>query len=83
MSTIKAELINYINNLPDYKLFALKPMFEMILTDEVAIIEKVNFEELDEEEKQAILQGRKDFEKGDTFSHDEIDWENLEKMDLG
>ena len=45
-------------------------------------IEKVTFEELDEEEKHAIIQGREDFKNGDTFSDDEIDWDNLDKMNL-
>jgi len=80
MSVIRAELIDYINKLPDYKLFALKPMLEMISTDEVTIIEKISFDELDEDEKQAILQGRVDFESGKVFAHDEIDWDNLDKI---
>ena len=82
MSTIKAELIDYISNLPDYKLVALKPMLELISTDEVTIIEKINFDELEEDEKQAIVQGKADYKKGNTFAHDTIDWDNLDKMDL-
>ncbi len=82
MSALQAELINYISKLPDYKLMALKPMFEMISTDEVTIIEKLNFDELEEDEKQAILQGREDINRGKTYTFDEIDWDNLDKMDL-
>lgn len=82
MSAIRAELIEYINHLPDYKLVALKPMFEMISTDEVAIIEKINFDDLEPDEKEAIIQGRKEFERGETVSFEDIDWDNLENMDL-
>ena len=62
-------------------------MVETLLTDEVAVaviedLTKVTFEELDEEEKHAIIQGREDFKNGDTFSDDEIDWGNLDKMNL-
>lgn len=82
MSAIKTELIDYINKLPDYKLIALKPMFQMISTDELAIIEKIRFDDLEEDERQAILQSRKEFENGEYYSHDEIDWDNLDKMNL-
>lgn len=57
-------------------------MVEMISTDEVTIIEKVNFDDLEEDEKEAVIQGRKDFKNGDTFKHDEIDWDDLDKLDL-
>lgn len=82
MSAIRAELLNYINQLPDYKLVALKPMFEMISTDEVTIIEKINFEDLEDDEKQAVLQGREDFKNGKTFRHEDIDWDNLDNLNL-
>ena len=31
----------------------------------------------------SLLQGRVDFVSGKVFAHDEIDWDNLDKMDLG
>ena len=45
-------------------------------------LEKVRFDKLDEDEKQAILQGREDYKNGNTYSLNEIDWDNLDKMDL-
>ena len=58
-------------------------MLEMLSTDKVTIIEKINFEDLDEDEKQAILLGNDQIKNGEYFTHDEIDWDNLDSMDLG
>ena len=75
MSAIKQELISYINNLPDYKLYAFKPMFELVSLDEVIEIEKVDFDDLDDDDKLAVLQAREEYLRGETVAHEDIDWD--------
>ena len=74
MSTLKSELINYINDIPEEKLRAIKPLLHM-LSKEDDYLEKISFDELTPEERESVLQAELDFINGDTVSHDDIDWE--------
>jgi hypothetical protein len=74
MSVIKERIINYIKELPDYKLIPLQPLLEMLI-DDISYIEKVDFEDLDEDEKLAIVKGREEFNRGETVSLEDIDWD--------
>ena len=67
MSAIRAQLINYINEIPDYKLESITPLLKM-LHDDTVFIEKISFEDLSVEDKEDVLQARKDLESGNTFS---------------
>ena len=50
--------------------------------ENTVVIEKVIFEDLEEDEKQAITEGRKQLANGEYYNGDEINWDNLDKMDL-
>jgi len=67
MSAIRAQLIDYINEIPDYKLESIKPLLKM-LHDDTVFIEKINFDDLSDEDKQDVLQARKDLRSGQTVS---------------
>jgi len=59
MSTIKKEIQEYINVLPDNALIALKPILTLLISEE-PIIET----DLTEEEKKIIIRGRAEYSKG-------------------
>ena len=59
MSELRAEVLEYIDNLSDYKLAALKPILTL-LVDEPLVIET----DLTDEEKEIIRQGREEYKKG-------------------
>jgi len=66
MSAIREKLIDYINMIPEYKLTPLEPLLEF-LSDEM-YIEKVGFDDLDEDEKEAVIQGRAEYARNpDSF----------------
>jgi len=64
MSALKEELISYINDIPDNKLQAIKPLLYLLPSDSMTI-EKVSFDDLTEDEKEAVIQGRKEYENGE------------------
>jgi len=67
MSAIRNEILNYIDNIPDSKLKALKPILTL-LVDETIIIET----NLTDKEKAIILQGREEYKQGNFTSLDEL-----------
>jgi len=67
MSAIRAQLINYINEIPDYKLESIKPLLKMLLDDTV-FIEKINFDDLSDIDKEDVLEARADLRSGNTVS---------------
>ena len=67
MTAIRQEVLNYINELPDNKLEALRPIL-MLLTDETIRIET----DLTDDEKDIILKGRKEYKSGNFISLDSI-----------
>ena len=67
MTAIRQEVLNYINELPDNKLEALRPIL-MLLTDETIRIET----DLTDDEKDIILKGRKEYKSGGFISLDSI-----------
>ena len=67
MSAIRAQLINYINEIPDYKLESITPLLKM-LHDDTVFIEKINFEDLSVEDKEDVLLAREDLKSGNTVS---------------
>jgi hypothetical protein len=49
--------------IPEEKLQAIKPLLFMMYTDSVSV-ETVAYEDMDDEEKAAFMQGRKEYEEG-------------------
>ena len=70
MSLLKEELSYKISNIPDNKLSALKPIIDMLFDDTI-IVERVNFEDLTEDEKEAVILGQRDIENGDTIDFED------------
>jgi len=74
MTALKKELMNYINDIPDERLYAIKPLLYM-LAEDTFVIEKVDFEDLTNEEKESVIKARKEYENGETINHNDINWD--------
>ena len=67
MTAIRREILECINELPDSKLEALKPILTLLVDDTVRIET-----DLTEDEKQIIAQGREEYKKGGFVPLDSI-----------
>lgn len=74
MTALKQNLIDYIKDIPDEKLIAIKPLLYMLYHDTV-VIEKVNFDDLTPDEKKAIEEAEKEMAAGEYVRHEDIDWD--------
>jgi len=59
MTAIRKEIMDYIDDIPDIKLEALRPILTL-LADEIIIVET----NLTEEEKIIVSEGREEYKKG-------------------
>ena len=73
MTALKRELMEYIVDIPDEKLAALKPLLHMLMEDTVSL-EKVDFDDLTEDEKESVIQAELEYTRGETIKHEDIDW---------
>jgi len=64
MSLLKEELTDKINGISDNRLLALKPLIDMLYMDALSI-ENVDFDDLDDGEKEAVIKGRKEYKNGE------------------
>lgn len=67
MNAIRKEILEYIENISDSKLEALKPVLA-VLADESVIIET----DLTDEEKAIVKEGRENYKEGKFVSLDSI-----------
>ena len=67
MTALRQKVLNYINELPDSKLAALKPILTL-LTDDTVRIET----DLTEEEREIVKRGREEYAKGGFVPLDSI-----------
>ena len=67
MSAIRKEIQSYIDDLPDKKLEALKPLLTVLSEDSI-IIET----DLTDEEREIIAKGREDYKAGGFVSLDSL-----------
>ena len=67
MTAIRKEILSYINDIPDNKLEAIKPILTL-LVDDMLIIET----DLTDEEQEIICNGREEYKKGNFISLDNI-----------
>ena len=72
MSAIRAKMIEYINEMPEYKLIPLEPLIEMLAHEEMMSIEKVAFDDLSDDEKQSLLEAEEDLKNGNLVSLEDI-----------
>ena len=61
--SVKEIAVSYINDLPEDTVTALLPLLKK-LTDSFVYFENITFEELTDDEKEAVIQGRKDYDDG-------------------
>ena len=59
MSAIRNEILDYISEIPDEKLIALKPLLTLLVEDRL-VIET----DLTDEEKEIVRQGREEYKQG-------------------
>ncbi|MDR3293273.1 MAG: hypothetical protein LBT20_04120 [Clostridiales bacterium] len=57
--TIRQEISNYLNDIPDNKLYALKPILEMLASETLLIETNLTLKE-----KSIIKEGREEYSKG-------------------
>lgn len=67
MTAIRKEVLNCIDNIPDNKLEALKPLLHILVNDTFAVET-----DLTEEEKAIISQGRQEYETGTFINLNDI-----------
>ena len=67
MTAIRREILECINELPDSKLEALKPILTLLVDNTIRIET-----DLTEDEKQIIAQGREEYKKGGFVPLDSI-----------
>lgn len=67
MSAIRQEVLNCIDNIPDSKLEALKPILTILVND------TINIEtDLTDDEKKIIAEGREDYKQGNFINLNSI-----------
>ena len=71
MIAIRDELITYMHAIPENKLEAIRPLLVMLFNDSISL-ERVSFDELDEEEKAAVIKGRAEYERGETVDFEDF-----------
>lgn len=67
MSAIRKEILSYIDELPDSKLEAIKPILSILVNDTFTVEN-----DLTDEEKNIILNGRKEYKKNSFVSLDSL-----------
>lgn len=67
MSAIRQEILEYINELPDIKLEAIKPILAILVDNNITVET-----DLTDEEKDVIKRGRKEYEKENFLSLDSL-----------
>lgn len=67
MSAIRQEVLEYINELPDIKLEAIKPILAILVDNNITVET-----DLTDEEKNIIKRGRKEYENGNFVSLDSL-----------
>jgi hypothetical protein len=67
MSEIRKEVLDCIDNLPDSRLEALRPILKLLVHDTVAVDT-----DLTDEEREIIRQGREEYKAGGFVSLDSI-----------
>ena len=68
MTSIRKEVLDYINDIPDVKLAALKPLLLLLSNDSDIVIET----DLTDDEKAIIRKGREEYKKGGFVSLDSV-----------
>ena len=63
MSYLKETAVNYINDLSEDTIKVLLPLLKK-LTDNSIYLENISFDELTEDEQEAVIKGRKDYDDG-------------------
>lgn len=67
MSAIRQEILEYINELPDIKLEAIKPILAILVDNNITVET-----DLTDEEKDVIKRGRKEYENENFVSLDSL-----------
>ncbi len=67
MSAIRQEILEYINELPDIKLEAIKPILAILVDNNITVET-----DLTDEEKDIIKRGRKEYENENFVSLDSL-----------
>jgi hypothetical protein len=68
--SVKEMALNYINELPEDTIAALLPLLRKLINNSV-YLENVSFDDLTDDEKEAVINGRKDYENGNYIDFEE------------
>ena len=72
MSALRAEVIEYVNLIPEEKLPAIKPLLFMLSTEQDAILEKLADDDLTDEEREAFERADAEYERGETTDFEDL-----------
>jgi len=71
MTALKEQIIEYISLIPEEKLLALKPLLFMLSAEPTIILEKLNDDDLTDEERDAFEKAELECERGETVYFDD------------
>lgn len=72
MTVLQERLTKYIGILSDDKLITIEPLIKMMADEFAYEIEKVDFNDLTDDEKQSVINGREAYARGEFMVLDEI-----------
>ena len=72
MSALRAEVIEYVNLIPEEKLPAIKPLLFMLSSEQDAILEKLSDDDLTDEEREAFERADAEFARGETIDLEDV-----------
>lgn len=72
MTALQEKLVSYIGVIADDKLANIEPLIKMMAKEFAYELEEVDFNDLTDEEKQAVIEGREDYQRGNFIPLDKI-----------
>ena len=72
MTALRAEIIEYLELIPEEKLYALKPLLFMLSAESTTILEKLTNDDLSDEEREAFNKADLEFERDETIDFEDF-----------
>ena len=72
MSALRAEVIEYVNLIPEEKLPAIKPLLFMLSTEQNTILERLTDDDLTDEEREAFEKADAEFARGEASDFEDL-----------
>ena len=72
MSALRAEVMEYVNLIPEEKLPAIKPLLFMLSAEQNTILERLTDDDLTDEEREAFEKADAEFARGETSDFEDL-----------